>query len=260
MYLFTDFYGNFSSVASHLCWSLTQFCSSLRRCFCRIRFPDIRNAPVPCLTLLLLHRKCTGPLLSFQAQHRKQGTWLLLGSSQNGQYARGIVKPSSCAYLLTHVGWLFDLLLFFLCCILADINECDSAPCSPGSSCLDRMNAYSCVCGPGITGERCQTSKERELRKCVLILLDTWGHEMLTMLPLCNVEYWHTQLLIACTASFLQDKTPFQKEAIKVSQFRSGDLFFSPFFLRLGLHISLHQRQASRMIPHTYHFNVILAR
>jgi len=40
---------------------------------------------------------------------------------------------------------------------IADINECDSAPCSNGAACLDGDNGYSCACHPGYTGSHCET-------------------------------------------------------------------------------------------------------
>lgn len=39
---------------------------------------------------------------------------------------------------------------------LSDINECQSSPCTVGSTCLDGASGYRCVCPPGRTGSRCQ--------------------------------------------------------------------------------------------------------
>jgi len=39
-----------------------------------------------------------------------------------------------------------------------DINECASAPCLNGATCVDEINGYRCDCLPGSTGARCETS------------------------------------------------------------------------------------------------------
>ena len=47
------------------------------------------------------------------------------------------------------------------CCHLfyPDINDCAPSPCANGGTCIDKVNAYKCVCVPGYTGENCETSK-----------------------------------------------------------------------------------------------------
>ncbi|XP_078134215.1 protein jagged-2-like [Sander vitreus] len=37
-----------------------------------------------------------------------------------------------------------------------DIDECQSSPCAEGSTCVDEINGYRCVCPPGHAGARCQ--------------------------------------------------------------------------------------------------------
>ena len=37
-----------------------------------------------------------------------------------------------------------------------DINECQSSPCALGSSCVDEINGYRCLCPPERTGPQCQ--------------------------------------------------------------------------------------------------------
>lgn len=37
-----------------------------------------------------------------------------------------------------------------------DIDECQSSPCAEGSTCMDEINGYRCVCPPGHAGPRCQ--------------------------------------------------------------------------------------------------------
>ena len=41
--------------------------------------------------------------------------------------------------------------------VFQDINECSSAPCLNGGSCVDHVNGYTCSCVPGYTGVHCET-------------------------------------------------------------------------------------------------------
>lgn len=43
-----------------------------------------------------------------------------------------------------------------LCFSFTDIDECQSSPCAEGSTCMDEINGYRCVCPPGHAGPRCQ--------------------------------------------------------------------------------------------------------
>ena len=47
-----------------------------------------------------------------------------------------------------------------------DIDECASMPCQNGGACIDRVNAYECVCSAGYTGVNCETST---YHPCVII-------------------------------------------------------------------------------------------
>lgn len=38
----------------------------------------------------------------------------------------------------------------------AEVDECSSAPCLHGGSCLDGVGSYRCVCAPGYAGANCQ--------------------------------------------------------------------------------------------------------
>lgn len=49
-----------------------------------------------------------------------------------------------------------------------DINECESQPCLHGSTCIDNINSFSCVCTSGWQGPQCQLdTNECEGRPCV---------------------------------------------------------------------------------------------
>lgn len=37
-----------------------------------------------------------------------------------------------------------------------DIDDCASNPCSAGSTCIDKIAAYDCVCINGMTGKNCE--------------------------------------------------------------------------------------------------------
>ena len=44
-------------------------------------------------------------------------------------------------------------------CPLLDIGECASDPCQNGGTCIDEINAFTCMCMRGYTGDICETSK-----------------------------------------------------------------------------------------------------
>ena len=45
------------------------------------------------------------------------------------------------------------------CCLTLDINDCQQNPCLNGGLCADGVNAFTCQCPQGFTGNTCQTSK-----------------------------------------------------------------------------------------------------
>ena len=55
---------------------------------------------------------------------------------------------------LTHCSELFSLSFFF-----TDINQCNPDPCN-GHPCVDKVNAYKCLCNDGYTGEFCQNQPD----------------------------------------------------------------------------------------------------
>ena len=42
--------------------------------------------------------------------------------------------------------------------LFTDINECSSTPCLNAGQCIDGINAYTCQCEDGYSGEICETS------------------------------------------------------------------------------------------------------
>ena len=48
----------------------------------------------------------------------------------------------------------FHIILMFL-----DIGECSSDPCQNGGTCIDEINAFTCNCMSGYTGDVCETSE-----------------------------------------------------------------------------------------------------
>ena len=41
----------------------------------------------------------------------------------------------------------------------AEINECESSPCSNGATCMDEVNEYHCICAPGYNYTHCQNGE-----------------------------------------------------------------------------------------------------
>ena len=52
------------------------------------------------------------------------------------------------------LGCTLKILLIFV-----DIGECSSEPCQNGGTCVDEINAFTCICMIGYTGDVCETSK-----------------------------------------------------------------------------------------------------
>ena len=54
---------------------------------------------------------------------------------------------------------------------LLDIGECLSDPCQNGGTCIDEINAFTCICISGYTGDICETSENLQLGWCVNVCL-----------------------------------------------------------------------------------------
>ena len=46
--------------------------------------------------------------------------------------------------------------IMFVICIIADIDECHSAPCFNNGSCVGDVSGYTCTCLSGYTGSHCE--------------------------------------------------------------------------------------------------------
>lgn len=43
--------------------------------------------------------------------------------------------------------------------LLSDINDCESSPCRNGGTCIDKINAYQCICADGWEGHNCESGE-----------------------------------------------------------------------------------------------------
>ena len=46
--------------------------------------------------------------------------------------------------------------------MIADINECESAPCQGGGTCVDGVNGFTCDCTEDRTGTLCEYGEPRK--------------------------------------------------------------------------------------------------
>ena len=55
--------------------------------------------------------------------------------------------------------------------VFTDIDECASTPCLNDGTCVNDINALTCLCVLGVTGSRCET---REFRRSMAIETTEW--------------------------------------------------------------------------------------
>jgi hypothetical protein len=66
-----------------------------------------------------------------------------------------IVQVSKLHFSLVRLKYLinfFNPLLFVICIIVLDINECSSKPCHPNATCTDKEGSFDCECNVGYSG------------------------------------------------------------------------------------------------------------
>ncbi|XP_046885354.1 fibulin-7 isoform X8 [Hypomesus transpacificus] len=59
--------------------------------------------------------------------------------------------------------------------ICTDVNECSSAPCLNGGTCVDWRAQYRCTCPQNWSGSRCQHQTQTDVNECEVFRLDQGG-------------------------------------------------------------------------------------
>ena len=66
-----------------------------------------------------------------------------------------IVQVSKLNFSLVRLKYFsfFNQLVFVICIIFLDINECSSNPCHPNATCTDKDGSFDCECNVGYSGD-----------------------------------------------------------------------------------------------------------
>lgn len=88
-----------------------------------------------------------------------------------GKYCHESKHLYSGCLFLGHVRKVnnIDVLLFFF----ADINDCKLNLCENGGTCVDKVNAFQCICKDGWEGALCNISKSFDFVNYLLFNLDS---------------------------------------------------------------------------------------
>ena len=57
------------------------------------------------------------------------------------------------------MGGCDHIIVFSVCCVVSDIDECASHPCQHEGTCADHVARYTCTCASGYGGASCQTGR-----------------------------------------------------------------------------------------------------
>ena len=89
----------------------------------------------------------------YTGQHCETGTHThtTLSSTETDNF---IYFFTNCADPIVTDGW--RGIITGLCCVSADVDECQSNPCLNGATCLDGVNSFTCLCLPSYAGELCE--------------------------------------------------------------------------------------------------------
>ncbi len=101
-----------------------------------------------------------------------------------------ITKLYSLKYKMSLVWCLWVVCEFhaILCtCYMlsSDINECATAPCLNGGTCVNAINAYACLCPTTHAGRNCQTGEWRLIVITIASLHSLWKQRYL------HLWMWH---------------------------------------------------------------------
>ena len=87
--------------------------------------------------------------------HVRMEAIVLMGSSVIRATAFRVIPVITAKRVCSYVS---VCTLDSLCYPLLDIGECSSDPCQNGGTCIDEINAFTCMCMGGYTGDVCETS------------------------------------------------------------------------------------------------------
>ena len=73
--------------------------------------------------------------------------------------------------------------------LVLDIDDCASAPCQNGGTCVDGINSYTCNCVYGYTGDHCQTGMWTAILLCLWCYMIMSGRRIDTYEVKINAEH-----------------------------------------------------------------------
>ena len=94
------------------------------------------------------------------AKYEKYGSFTVIYQPLTTSFSFHINTYEKYIIKLPHL-LVFCILIHVLCCgVLPDINECTTSnPCKNGSTCVNKIGGYQCLCVPGYFGIHCDKGK-----------------------------------------------------------------------------------------------------